>query len=153
MIAIATDNVDSTEIKNPRNYDIKGIALFATIMGIVSSFDDFLFFALFYKISPQVLQTNWFIGSILTELVFIYVVRSKRVFFKASRPALSLTILTIVAAISTLVLPFTRLGQEVFEFTPPTTSHLLIIFLLVLIFFVTTQSVKLMYYKFIDGKK
>lgn len=153
MIAIATDNVDSTEIKNPRNYDIKGIALFATIMGIVSSFDDFLFFALFYKISPQVLQTNWFIGSILTELVFIYVVRSKRVFFKASRPALSLIILTIVAAISTLVLPFTRLGQEVFEFTPPTTSHLLIIFLLVLIFFVTTQSVKLMYYKFIDGKK
>mgnify|MGYP001593829283 CR=1 FL=1 len=35
--------VDLDELKRPRSYDVKEIALFATVMGIVSSFFDFIF--------------------------------------------------------------------------------------------------------------
>ncbi|KKU41937.1 MAG: Cation-transporting P-type ATPase [Candidatus Azambacteria bacterium GW2011_GWD2_46_48] len=62
MIAIATDNVDADELKKPREYQVREIVLLATILGLISAVFDFIFFGLFYRISPQVLQTNWFMA-------------------------------------------------------------------------------------------
>ena len=77
MIAIATDSVDKEELKKPRVYDMKEIILFCVALGLVSTVFDFIFFRLFYQMSPTTLQTGWFIGSILTELVFLMSVRTR----------------------------------------------------------------------------
>ena len=45
MISIATDTVDTDELKRPHEYNLKEIAFFATILGIVSSFFDFILFS------------------------------------------------------------------------------------------------------------
>lgn len=145
MISISTDSVDIAELKSPKKYEVKEIIIIAIILGLISMVFDFIFFGSFYRISPSVLQTNWFIGSVLTELVLIFSIRTKSLFIKASRPSKSLVYLSIMAFILTIGLPYTSFGQNIFKFTPPTMAHLLLILSLVFIYFIVSEIVKLMY--------
>lgn len=149
MVTIATDNIDEKELVRPKSYDIKEIALVATILGIVSSVFDFMVFSLFYKIGPGVLQTNWFIASILTELFFLFSLRTKMAFFKAKRPSGMMIFLSLLAVAITIALPFTKFGQDVFQFVKPSGNHLFLILSIVIVYFAVTESVKLIYYRYI----
>jgi Mg2+-importing ATPase len=151
MISIATDTVDEAELGMPGRYDLKGIVLIATLLGVISTVDDFAFFAVFVGQGAQVLQTCWFIGSILTELVFLFSIRTRLPFYKASRPSSYVMALTAVAAAATILLPYTSFGQDVFSFTPPSLPSLGIILGLVAAFFVTAELVKIFYYRYTDG--
>jgi Mg2+-importing ATPase len=152
LTAVATDSVDPEEIKMPESYNLKDVALIATILGFVSTVFDFIIFGLFYRISPAVLQTNWFIGSILTELVLLYSLRTRKLFFKAKLPSLAILVLTILAGGATLLVPFTAFGASVFQFVRPNGAHLLIIAALVVLYFVATETVKLAYYRILEKK-
>jgi Mg2+-importing ATPase len=151
MISIATDAVDSSELKNPRSYDIKEIILIATILGLVSTLFDFIFFGIFSRMGEGALQTNWFVGSILTELLLIYSIRTKKIFFKAtSWPSVYVVILTVVAAIVTVVIPLSSIGSSVFKFTMPTQDQYILVLTIVAAYFVTTELAKLIYYKYLE---
>jgi Mg2+-importing ATPase len=88
------------------------------------------------------------VGSILTELVFLFSIRTRLPFFRASRPSWVVVVLTVVAAAVTILLPYTAFGQNVFSFTPPSPVSLAIILGLVAAFFVSAELVKLAYYRF-----
>ncbi len=152
LIAVATDSVDSSEIRQPESYNIKDFAIATTVFGILSSAFDFLFFALFFRISPEVLQTNWFIGSILTELALLYSLRTHLPFFRASVPSKTIIILTILAAATTLAIPFTSFGQNVFRFVAPSSQHLFVIFAVVVVYFILNEVLKLVYYRFLGNR-
>ena len=147
MIAISTDTIDTRELASPKQYDIREIIMISTVLGIVSTVFDFIFFALFYRISPSVLQTNWFIGSILTELAFLFSIRTKHFFLKGKPPSILLILFTAAAGIATVLIPYSAFGQRVFQFTPPSQSHLLIILSVAALYFVCTECVKLIYYR------
>lgn len=153
MIAIATDNVDSQELQKPKSYNLKEIAFLATVLGIVSTVFDFIFFAMFYRIGPAVLQTNWFIGSILTELILLFSIRTKFIFFKAKPPSRILYWLSGLAILVTVILPFTGFGQTVFKFTRPQANQLWLIFGLVICYFIITEIVKHFYYRLEEHKE
>ncbi len=148
MIAIASDNVDSADIAKPQHYNVREVVFLATILGIVSSIFDFMFFGIFYRISPGVLQTNWFIGSILTELVFTFSVRTKLLFYKGVRPSWIVLGLSVIASVVTVIIPFTLIGQTVFKFIAPQPIHLALIFSLVILYFTCTEIVKHYFYRF-----
>ncbi len=148
MISIATDTVDDVEIMRPKNYDVRDIALFATILGITSTVFDFIVFALFRRFEPSLLQTNWFIASVLTELLFLFLVRTRLPFFKAKRPSWFVLILTGFAALATIITPFTPFGHDVFKFISPTYVHLTLIGIVLVTYIVVTEFVKHYYYKF-----
>lgn len=152
LIAVATDAVDSGEIKKPESYNLKDFALTAIIFGVVSSIFDFLFFGTFYKISPAVLQTNWFIGSILTELLLLYSLRTHKVFFKAARPSTAILVLTVLAASATVLIPYTTIGRDFFHFTAPTTSQLLTVLGIAGAYFIVNEFVKVKYYSFLHAR-
>lgn len=147
MIAIAADTVDRRELRHPNSYRIKEIALLATFLGLVSTTFDFLVFGMFYQSGAPVLQTNWFIASILTELAFLFSIRSHLPFYRATPPSLTILALSGAAALATIALPFTTLGREIFHFTTPSLQHLVIILTIVGVYFVVTESVKLVYYR------
>jgi Mg2+-importing ATPase len=147
MISISTDTVEASELKSPKKYQTKDIIIIAIILGLVSTVFDFMFFGLFYRISPEVLQTNWFIGSILTELVLLFSIRTKSLFIKSLRPSKSIIWLSLMTFILTIGLPFTAFGQKVFKFVAPTPNHLMLILSLVIIYFIISEMVKLLYYK------
>lgn len=153
LIAVATDSVDPIDTRKPEKYDIKDFALICTFLGIVSSLFDFLFFGFFSRISAPVLQTNWFIGSVLCELILFFSLRSRLPFFKAKFPSLFVFILTVLACVSAVILPYTSFGQAVFHFEAPTQAYLLLTLSLVFAYFVTTELVKLLYYRVFERKQ
>ena len=148
MISIATDTVDAAELTRPKKYEIKEIVLIATLLGVVSTVFDFMFFAVFVNQGAEILQTNWFMGSVLTELAFLFSIRTRLPFYKASRPSPVVLTLTGFAGAMAIVLPYTSLGQTAFHFIPPTITQLGIILGLVGAFFVCAELVKNFYYRF-----
>lgn len=153
MIAVAGDTVDEQELSKPKTYDLKDIALIASLLGIVSTVFDFICFALFFRMQPAVLQTNWFITSILTELFFLYSIRTRLPFTMARRPAGFLIGLTVCVAAVTLVLPYTSFGQQTLLFHPPSGNHLLIIGAIIATYFTVSEIVKIVYYRFVPTKE
>lgn len=147
MISISTDRVESGELKSPRKYQAREIIIIAMVLGMISMVFDFMFFGLFYRISAEVLQTNWFIGSILTELVLLFSIRTRSIFYKAVRPSKYIVSLSMITVVLTVGLPFTTFGQQVFKFVPPQQGHLAMILLVVILYFIVTETVKLLYYR------
>ena len=145
MISIATDTVDADELKRPHAYNLKEIAFFATILGIVSSFFDFILFSTFSSSTPAVIQTNWFITCVFTELALIFSVRTKKPFYQARRPSTTLIALSAAVALFTLYMPYSHWGQTIFLFQPVSGHDLLIIAGIVVTYFFTTDMVKLLY--------
>ncbi len=146
LISVATDSVDPKDIAKPEGYNTREFALFAIIFGVVSSAFDFLFFGTFYKISPQALQTNWFIGCILTELLLLYSLRSKQVFYKAPVPSKIIVILTLIAASATIIIPYTQIGQSAFHFVAPSAHQIALVLGITVTYFVVNELVKVTYY-------
>lgn len=155
MISIATDSVDDSEIAMPKTYEIREIVFTATVLGIVSSAFDFITFATFFHFAPEILQTNWFMESILTELLLIYSIRTRKFFLKSFRknmPSKSILILTIVAGGATMILPFTTFGANVFSFIKPTAMQFGIVIFISTAYLVSTEAAKLLLYKFHPAK-
>lgn len=149
MISIATDNVEEEELAYPKSYAIRDIALIAVVLGLISTLFDFIFFGIFYRISPQVLQTNWFIASVLTELALVFSIRTAKPFFRAKRASGTIIVLTVVTILVTIIIPFTQLGDEIFGFTKPTVFYIALISAVVALYFATSETVKLLYYRFV----
>ncbi|MBI5400811.1 MAG: HAD-IC family P-type ATPase [Candidatus Yonathbacteria bacterium] len=148
-IAIASDNVDHEELREPKQYNVRKIIMFGTALGIVSTVFDFIIFASFYKlgVNGDMLQTHWFIESILTELIFLFSIRSKGWFFKTIKPSTPLILLTALAFITTITLPFTAFGQSMFHFVRPSMGSLSFVLAIVATYFVTTEIAKVLYYR------
>jgi len=151
MVSIATDNCDIKELDKPQRYDIKDLALLSVFLGLVSTTFDFMFFGIFSRLGQGFLYTGWFIGSVLTELVFVFSIRTKLWFFQAARPSFGLVFFSIAAASFAIFIPFTKIGQEVFKFVVLDWNHLFLIFSLVLLYFAVTEVVKKLYYHYTRG--
>jgi len=146
LISIATDRVEAVELKRPKAYRLKEVIGLIVLLGGVSAVFDFLFFAIFRGKPPELIQTLWFEESILTEIVLIFSVRTRQVFWKANRPSLPLLGLTLVSGLITLILPFSNFGKEIFFFVTPSIFSLLLVFGLVVGYFIISEGVKLRYF-------
>ncbi|HUV81025.1 MAG TPA: HAD-IC family P-type ATPase [Patescibacteria group bacterium] len=147
LISVASDKIDTEESKRPKLYLLNKIFLLIVLLALVSFVFDFIFFGIFYKSQPALLQTLWFIESVLTEIVLIFSVRTSHFFLKARRPSFLLTFFSAAVFLTTVLLPFTNFGQEIFHFTSPPLPALLIVFSLVLVYFVISEAVKLIYFR------
>ncbi|RJR29091.1 HAD family hydrolase [Candidatus Microgenomates bacterium] len=153
MIAIATDNVDKQTTLVPRGYDMKDIIASAVVFGAVSTLFDFIFFGVFQPSGASTLYSAWFIGSTLTELLFIYSVRARVPFWKGARPSRALIALTALAGVFAVAIPISGVGQNVFKFGVLGSGKILLIFVIVAAYFIVTETVKLSYYKFIYSSR
>jgi Mg2+-importing ATPase len=142
MMAIAFDRVSAREVAWPRRYDFRSLYIILLTLGLVSTVFDFVFFALFYRISPEVLQTNWFIGSVLTELLLVVSIRTMLPMGRAGWPAPSIVVLSTVALVLTVALPAIPRTATLFGFVRPSATHLGLIVSLAVAYLVVTELVK-----------
>ena len=152
MIAVATDSVDDSELRRPKGYHVRDIALFAMVLGGVSSVFDFLYFGIFVRTGAESLQTYWFMGSILTELLFLFSVRTRGFLFKAKRPSAMVLWLSGVAAALTIAIPFFPFGKSVFHFITPNPLTVLLVVGIALIYLAISEFVKIQYYRYTARK-
>ncbi len=142
MMAIAFDRVSTAEITRPQKYDFRALYITFITLGLVSTAFDFIWFALFYTSAPSVLQTNWFMGSVLTELLLLFSIRSMLPIERAGKPAPILLFLSLGALASTILLPYVPLTAHFFELTPPSGAHITTILTLSLLYFIITEFTK-----------
>lgn len=151
MIAIATDTVDDNDIAQPKTHNIHAIILMATLFGGVSSLFDFMLFGIFAKVSPETLQTAWFLLSVITEVFLIFSLRTRLVFFRAQRPSWLLLCLSFIALGTAFLTPFLILGHEAFHFIQPDQTFFMTIALLAIGYFFATEITKFLYYHHWNG--
>jgi P-type Mg2+ transporter len=125
-MSLATDSVDAELIERPRRWDVESILKFMLMFGLMGTCSDLLTFAVMihvFHVSEEEFRTGWFIVSIMTGLMIMLAVRTKRPFF-ASKPGRLLLIAVSSVAIITVALPFTRFGK-MFELVEPSAGMLL----------------------------
>lgn len=149
MISIASDTVDWHDIQGPQNFNFRQIIVRATVFGLFCSIFDFMLLGLFVKTSSGLLQTSWFIFSILSEIAFFYTIRSSRFFIFAGLPSLPIVILSVISCVLACILPLTNLGQSTFKFVAPGGMDYGKIIVLVVFFFFAVELVKYFYYRWI----
>jgi len=147
LIAVATDSIDAEELKRPKLYQLNKVLLLIILLAMVSTIFDFIFFGIFYKSQPAVIQTLWFIESILTEILLIFAIRTRHAFFKAKKPSSPLMMLALLDAVFIVSLPFSSFGHELFHFVSPPIFSLLIVLFLVGSYFILSEAVKLFYFR------
>ena len=152
LILIATDSIDIEELKKPKMYQLHMVLPLIISLALVSAIFDFIFFAIFFRQAPAVIQTLWFIESILTEILLIFIIRARGEFWKAKRPSFWLFFFTIIDAIFIVALPFLPFGQNWFHFVALPILPLLIVFLSVGAYFAVSEFVKLVYFHYFKPK-
>ena len=128
---------------------MKSLYIIFITLGLVSTVFDFMWFALFYKMSPEILQTNWFIASVITEILLLFSIRSMLPIEKAGWPAKPIVLLSAFAFVLALALPSIPATADFFEFTRPTLTHFMIIISLAFVYLATTEIAKRVIVKFL----
>ena len=102
QLAIPTDRVDAAQLQAPSHWNVAFIRRFMLIFGPISSLFDFLTFGLMLGVlhaGAIEFRTGWFVESLATQTLIIFVIRTRMVPFLRSRPSalLAVTSLTVVA--------------------------------------------------------
>ncbi len=148
LLTIANDSVDLKELRKPKMYALSKTFPFILILAFISSAFDFIFLAIFHKESQTLLQTSWFTLSLLTEILLIFSVRTRHIFFKAAKPSNGLLLASLGVFLITFLLPLSSLGQNLFSFTPLSWHSLLIILGLSCAYLTTNEIAKFLYFRY-----
>jgi Mg2+-importing ATPase len=142
-IAIPLDRVDAEMIARPQHWDMRFVRDLMLVLGPVSSLFDFLTFALLlwvFRADAPLFHTGWFIESLATQVLVIFVIRSRRAPWRSPpHPLLALTSLAAVAA--AVAFPFTTPGAWL-GFVPPPPSLLLALAAMTLLYLLLVEAVK-----------
>jgi Mg2+-importing ATPase len=108
-LTIPTDNVDEELLARPSQWDIRLIRRFMAFFGPISSVYDFLTFAVMlyvFDAGATLFRSGWFVESLVTQTLVIFVIRTRRLPFFKSRPSRPLLIATLSCAAVGVALPF-----------------------------------------------
>jgi Mg2+-importing ATPase len=116
---IPFDHVDQEYLKKPRQWDMQLIRNFMLLIGPISSIFDFLtFYVMLVVLHAQaaLFRSGWFVESIATQVLVIFVIRTRRNPFK-SKPNIWLASSSLLVVAIAAALPYTALGRY-FGFVP-----------------------------------
>lgn len=128
QLTIPTDNVDPESLKAPQEWDISMVKRYMYLFGPLSSLFDFATFGVLiflFRANESTFQTGWFIESLITEILVIFFIRTRRIPFFSSRPGFILTFSCLSIVVLGILLTFSPLGQN-FGFTHLPFSYFLI---------------------------
>jgi Mg2+-importing ATPase len=113
-MTIPTDNVDAEQLLRPAHWDMRFIQRFMLVFGPISSIFDFLTFWVMLSVfhaGQELFRTGWFVESLLTQSLVIFVIRTRRIPFFASRASWQLTLTTVGVVALGALLPFTPIAH------------------------------------------
>ncbi len=147
-IPIPLDEVDAAEILKPRVLDLNFIRNFMLVIGPISSLFDFLTFYIMlgvFKANESLFQTGWFVESLCTQTLVIFIIRTRGSPLKSRAHAL-LTLTSLVVVIVAISLPFTPIGTY-FGFVPPPLQFYLILGVMVVAYLGMAELAKQIFYR------
>jgi len=148
-MTLPTDAVDEEYIRKPRRWDVSFVRKFTLFFGPFSSLYDFLTYGIMlfiFAASAELFQSGWFVESFWTEVLVIFVIRTRRIPFFSSRPGKWLTILTLSCVLFGTMVPFTPLGR-LLEFAALPSSYWILLVLMVATYLLLVETGKVFFYK------
>jgi len=146
--AVPTDTVDDEYLRQPRAWDIGGIARTMVFIGPISSLFDYATFGLMWWVlgatapaDAALFQTGWFVESLLSQTLIVHVLRTARLPFVESAPSPALLATTLGICAIGVLLPYTPLGAS-FNLVPLPANYWLAMAVLLPAYFALTQWVK-----------
>ena len=152
QMTIPTDRVDEEQLIRPSHWDIGFIRRFMIRFGPISSLFDFATFATMlwvFDASAPEFRSGWFVESLATQTLIVFVIRTRRVPFLRSRP--SRPLITSVIAVVTIgaLIPQSPLNDTLgFAPLPPAFFAVLVAF--VIAYLTSTEAAKYFFYKTAD---
>ncbi len=147
-IPIPLDEVDPEEVRSPRVLDMAFIRNFMFVIGPISSVFDFLTFYVMLVVlnaGEALFQTGWFVESLTTQVLVIFIIRTRGNPLKSrAHPLLTATSLAVVTIAA--VLPFTPVGTF-FGFVPPPARFYFILAAMVVTYLVIVEAAKRRFYR------
>jgi Mg2+-importing ATPase len=146
---ITTDNIDDEYVEKPKRWDIPFIRRFMVSLGPVSSLFDFLTFfimLLVFNATEPLFQTAWFLESLCTQTLVIFVIRTRRMPFYKSKPSKLLLLSSLAVIGFALIMPFTLIG-DLFDFVMPPPAFFVVLAILIGAYLTLAEVVKNWFYK------
>jgi len=143
QIGIPFDRADEVDLAQPRGWDMRALLRFTAIMGPLSSlFDGATFLVLIWLAHADIatFRAAWFIESIATQILVVFVIRTRRRFWtNRPHPALvASATLGLLAAIALPAMPW----ASMLGFECPSLLVVVAIAMLVLAYLVTAEVLK-----------
>ena len=164
-IALPFDNVDKEFLKRPRIWEANSIMRFMAWIGPISSvFDIITYMLLYFLVVPMILghgynhgaadaaafimvfQTGWFIESMWSQTMVIHMLRSPKLPFIQSRPAFSVVVTTLAAAIFVTSLPYSPLAP-ILKLSQLNGLYFVLLFAIIVLYMLSVTVVKRIYIK------
>ena len=149
MLAISTDRVPEEEIAFPKKWDIRQISNFMYFFGSISSLADYATFGFLLFVAhanAALFRSSWFIESLLTQVIVIFLLRTRRL-TRSNSPGLALIGGAAISILAAFIIVQTRIGSF-FHFVPVTRNLLGAIALIVLGYAFLTEMGKRAYLRF-----
>jgi Mg2+-importing ATPase len=143
QIAIPSDRVDDSYVRKPHHWNIHVLRKFMVRIGLVSSAFDILTFAVllrFFRSTPAVFRTGWFMESIMTQTLVLLVIRTTGNPLR-SRPSRLLGASVAATVIVGLAIPWSPLAG-VLGFVPPPPAFLLFVVVATALYLVAVEIAK-----------
>ncbi|MFI5187430.1 MAG: HAD-IC family P-type ATPase, partial [Chitinophagales bacterium] len=147
-LAITSDNIDQEQMERPAKWSFKTIRSFMIVFGIHSSIFDFITFFVIYfyfKSNEAGFQTSWFIESVMTELVILFIIRTRKSFIK-SKPGNLLIIISVIAMIVTILITLPPIAP-LLSFSFPHSKQLIAIAIILSFYVITGDLLKIYFFK------
>ncbi len=149
QMTIPTDNVDEEMLARPSAWDVNFIKGFMLFFGPISSLFDFATFAVLIGVlhaHATEFRTGWFVESLATQTLVIFVIRTRRTPFWKSRPSRPLLITSLLVPIIGIALPYSPLSSSLgFTSLPLVYFPILVVF--VLAYLALVEYSKTVFYK------
>lgn len=149
QLAIPSDHVDESYTQKPQRWNIKMIYNYMFVFGFTSSIFDILTFYLLYKyfaVGQAQFRTGWFMESLATQVLVVFVIRTWHVPFKESKPSKKLVISVILCLAAGWLLPYLPF-VKLAGFEPLPGHVLLYLVAVVVIYLFTAEWVKRFIYR------
>ncbi|HWH73016.1 MAG TPA: HAD-IC family P-type ATPase, partial [Methylibium sp.] len=107
-LALSGDRVEPEGLLHAPRWDLRDMQRFMLLFGLLSTAFDLLTFVVLrqvFDVSPALFQSGWFVVSLLTELVVLLVLRTRRALWRGRPSGLLLGLAAAVAAVA-LTLPW-----------------------------------------------
>lgn len=153
QLTIPWDNVDAEELMTPTKWETSGLLKFTVCIGPISSIFDILTFLVMWFVfhadtiqQQNLFQTGWFMVGLTTQALVVLMVRSKKIPFIQSKPAVqvfSSLFLAVICGAAIVLSPI----REQFDFVQLPVSYWLWFGGIVIGYMAAVQFGKMIYIK------
>lgn len=149
QMTIPTDRVDEEELVRPSHWDVGFIRRFMVRVGPISSVFDFATFALMlwvFDAGPALFRSGWFVESLATQTLVVFVIRTGRVPFFRSHPSTPLLVSMIAVVALGALLPGSPLGPPL-GFSSPPVAFFLVLTVFVVAYLAAVEAGKVIFFR------